>query len=154
MLRGNYKVTFSYKKSGYCLASISWLNSSSKMFLGKNWKFFKFIQRLSWLSCDLFATNSFSRKLLRFNGHSCDYIATITLLPNLRKMRVFRLYVADVTCFQNTLISLALLSSNLPQPKTIFHSNPITLKFIFCISNFKVCFLNHFLHVFLRLCRN
>ena len=124
------------------------------MDLGKIWKFFNFIQRILRLSRDFFMTNSFSRKLFSFSGHSCDCIATVTLLPNPQKMHVFRLYVADVTCFQNTLISIALLSSNLPQPKAIFHSNPITLKFILCISNFMVCFLKHFLHVFLRLCRN
>ena len=77
-----------------------------------------------------------------------------SLLPNLWKTRVFSFYVVDVICFQSLLTSLVLPLSNPPQPKTTFHLNPITLKLIFCISNFKVCFLKHFLHVFLSLCRN
>ena len=40
VFNGNYKVTFSYKKSHYCLTSISRLNSSDEMVLGKNWIFF------------------------------------------------------------------------------------------------------------------
>ena len=51
-LREITKSHFSYRKSHYCLASILRLNSSREMFLGKNWKFFKFIQRLSRLFHD------------------------------------------------------------------------------------------------------
>ena len=51
-LREIKKITFSYRESRYYLASISQLNSSRKMFLGKNWKFFNSIQRLSQLSRD------------------------------------------------------------------------------------------------------
>ena len=79
----------SYRESRYCLVSISWLTTSRKMFLGKNWKFFQSIQRLSQLSRNLFTTNSFSRKLLSFSGHSRYCIATVSLLPNLQKTLVF-----------------------------------------------------------------
>ena len=95
-LKENKIFSISYKKSRYCLASISLLNPSPEMlfrqkleifqfhteaiatvsrlfreytllakwFLGKNWKIFNFIQRLSRLSHDCFVTKGFSRKLL------------------------------------------------------------------------------------------
>ena len=77
-LREITKSHFSYRKSHYCLASILRLNSSREMFLGKNWKFFKFIQRLS----RLFHTKSFPQKL--------QCVSQLILrLSNPRKMRVF-----------------------------------------------------------------
>ena len=78
-----------------------------KWFLGKNWIFHKITQKLSWLSRAQFATISFSRKHLCFNDPFRDYFATSSLLPNLRKMHVFSLNIADVTCFQTFFISLA-----------------------------------------------
>ena len=47
--------------------------------------------------------------------------------------------------FKNSLFPLHSLSRTPSQPKIIFHSNPFTLKLVFCIFNFKVCFLKHFL---------
>ena len=73
-----------------------------KWFLGKNWIFHKITQKLSWLSRAQFATISFSRKHLCFNDPFRDYFATSSLLPNLRKMHVFSLNIADVTSFQNS----------------------------------------------------
>ena len=140
VLNGNYKVTFSYSKSRYCLMSILRLNSSCEMFLGKNWIFFNSYRGYH----DCIVTNSFSRKFLSFSGPFCDCFAIVSLLPNPRKMRVFSFYVADVTSFQKLLTSLALPLSNLSQPKTIFHSNPINSKLVFYNFNFKVCFLKHF----------
>ena len=82
MLKGNYKVTFSYSESRYCLASISRLNSSREMFLGKKLEIFHFIPRLSQLSHDCFATKCFSRK------PQC-VSRLISRLSNSQKMRVF-----------------------------------------------------------------
>ena len=79
----------------------------AKWFLGKNWIFLKITQKLSQLSRAQFATNSFSRKHLCFSGSFHNCFATNSLLPNPRKMRVFSLNVADVTCFETFLISLA-----------------------------------------------
>ena len=62
-LREIKKSHFSFRKSRYCLAGISLLTLLVKCFLGKSWNFFNFIQRLSRLSCDCFATKRFSRKL-------------------------------------------------------------------------------------------
>ena len=133
VLKGNFKVTFSYRKSRYCLMSISRLNSSREMFLGKTRNFSSLYKGYR----DCFATKSFSRKL--------QYVSRlISWLSNPRKMRVFSFYVADVTSFQKLLTSLALPLSNLSQPKTIFHSNPINSKLVFYNFNFKVCFLKHF----------
>ena len=52
------------------------------MFLGKNWKIFKFIQRLSQLYRDCFMTKSFSRKLQCVSW-------LISRLSNMRKTSVF-----------------------------------------------------------------
>ena len=44
--------------------------------------------------------NNFSRTHLCFSGSSNDFLATVSLLSNLRKTRVFNFYVANVTVFQ------------------------------------------------------
>ena len=76
------KSHFSVRKSRYCLAGISLLTLLAKCFLGKNWNFFNFIQRLSRLSCDCFVTKHFSWKL--------QCVSRLILrLPNLRKTCIF-----------------------------------------------------------------
>ena len=62
-LREIKKLHFLFRKSRYYLAGILLLTLIAKCFLGKNWNFFNFIQRLSRLSCECFATKHFSRKL-------------------------------------------------------------------------------------------
>ena len=57
-LRNISKVTFSYRKSCYCLASISQLNFSREMFLGKIGIFSSLYRGYR----DYFMTKSFSRK--------------------------------------------------------------------------------------------
>ena len=133
--------------SCYCLVSISQLKSSCKIVLGKNWKFFNFTQRLSWLSRNCFTSKSFSWKL--------QYVSQlISQLPNSRKTCVFSFYVADVTVFQTLCFSLALPLSNYPlQPKISFHLNPIIFKQKYLQNHFKVCFPKHCFHFCLRLCR-
>ena len=130
--------------SRYCLASISQLNSSRKWFLGKNWKFFNFIQRLSWLARNCFATKSFSRKLQCVSR-------LISRITNPRKTRVFCFYVTDVTVFQTLCFSLTLLLSNPLQPKISFLSNPIIFRQKSLQNHFKVCFPKHCFHFCLRL---
>ena len=141
MINGNYKVTFSYRKSHYCLASISRLNSSHEMVLGKNWIFFFFNSYRGYREC--IATNSRLIASRESFWASVALFVTVSLLPNLRKMHVFSFYVANVTSFEKLLISLTLPLSNLSQPKTIFHSNPINSKLVFYNFNFKLCFLKH-----------
>ena len=115
------------------------------MVLGKNWKIFNSIQRLLRLSCDCFATKSFSRKL--------QCVSRLILrLPNPRKTRVFSFYVADETFFQNHFISLVLPLSNPSQPKIIFHSTTIIFKQKSLQNHFKVCFPKHCFPFCLRLC--
>ena len=63
---------------------------------------------------------------------SVAILVTLSLLSNPRKTRVFSFYVANVTVFQNFLISLAKPLSNHFQPKSLFHSNPIIFKQNFC----------------------
>ena len=58
-LREISKVTFSYRKSCYCLASISQLNFSREMFLGKIGIFSSLYRGYR----DCFTTKSFSQKL-------------------------------------------------------------------------------------------
>ena len=70
-------------------------------------KIFKFIQKLSQLSRYWFVTKSFSRKLLSFSGPFHDFLMTVSLLSNPRKMCVFSFYAANVTCFQKLFTSLA-----------------------------------------------
>ena len=78
VLKGNFKVTFSYRKSHYCLANISRLNSSHKMFLGKTGNFSNSYRGYR----DCFATKSFSRKL--------QYVSRlISQFSNPRKTCVF-----------------------------------------------------------------
>ena len=147
MLKGNKIFSTSHRESRYCLVSILRLNPSREMVLGKNWKIFNSIQRLLWLSCDCFATKSFSRKL--------QCVSRLILrLPNPQKTRVFSFYVADETFFQNHFISLVLPLSNPSQPKIIFHSNPIIFKQKSLQNHFKVCFPKHFFfHFCLKFCR-
>ena len=81
-LREIKKSHFSFRKSRYCLAGISLLTLLVKCFLGKSWNFFNFIQRLSRLSCECFATKRFSQKL--------QCVSRLILrLPNPRKMCIF-----------------------------------------------------------------
>ena len=146
MLKGSYIVNFSYSESRYCLVSILRLNSSRKMFLGKNCKIFNFIPRLLQLSCNCFTTKNFSWKLQCVSR-------LISRLPNPRKMRVFSFYLVDVTIFQTLWFSLALPLSNPSQPKINFHSNPIIFKQKSLQNHFKVCFPKYCFHFCLRLCR-
>ena len=112
------------------------------MFLGKNWKFFNFIQRLSRLSRDCFATKSFSRKL------QC-----VSRLPDPRKMHVSSFYVANVTFFQNHFSSLTLPLSNPSQPKINFHSKTHLFQDNLCKITSRYVFLTLFSSFLLRLCR-
>ena len=144
MLKGN-KIFSTSHSSRYCLASILRLNPSREMVLGKNWKFFSFIQRLSQLSRDCFATKSLSWKFQCVSR-------LISWLPNPWKTHVFSFYVADVTVFQTLSFSLALLLSNPLQLKINFHSNPIIFKQKSLQNHFKVCFPKHCFPFCLRLC--
>ena len=107
-------------------------------------KILNFTQRLLRLSRDCFTTKSFSQKLQCVSR-------LISWLPNPQE-RVFSILYSRCDGFSKTLYFPHLESLKPPQPKNTFHSN--TLKLIFCISNFKVCFLKHFLHVCVGLCRN
>ena len=81
-LREIKKLHFLFRTSHYCLAGISLLTLLAKCFLGKNWNFFNFIQRLSRLSCECFATKRFSQKL--------QCVSRLILrLPNSEKMCIF-----------------------------------------------------------------
>ena len=102
-------VTFSYSESHYCLVSISRLNSSHKMFLGKNWKIFISYQG----NRDCFMTKCFSRK------PQC-VSRLIPRLSNPRKTRVFSFYIADVTVFQTLCFPSRCLSRTPLNPKSIF----------------------------------
>ena len=66
--KGILKILFSYKEYRNYLATISRPSTSLKMIFRKNWKNISFIQRLSRLSRNCFATKIFSRKLLCFSG--------------------------------------------------------------------------------------
>ena len=66
---------FSYKKSRYCLASISRLNSSHEMFLGKNWKFSNLYKGYCDCLTTFFATKGFSQKL-QYVSRLCRYFLT------------------------------------------------------------------------------
>ena len=103
------------------------------MFLGKNWKIFNFILRLSRLSHDCFAIKSFLWKLQCVSR-------LISRLSNPWKTHVFSFYVVDVTVFQTLSFSLALLLSNPLQPKINFHSNLIIFKQKTLQNHFKLCF--------------
>ena len=131
MLKGNSKIIFSYRESRYCLTSISQLNSSREMVLGKNWNFS--ISYRGYRDC--FATNSFLQKLQCVSR-------LISRLPKPQKTRVFSFYVADVTVFQTFCFSLALPLSNPFQPKITFHSNPIIFNQKSLQNHFKVCVFN------------
>ena len=146
MLKGNKFFSTSHKESRYCLASISRLNPSRKMVLGKNWKIFNFIQRLSRLSRDCFVTKSFSRKLQCVSW-------LILRLPNPWKTRVFSFYVANVTFFQNHFTSLAPPLSNPLQPKSHFLSKTHLFQDNLCIITSRYVFLTLFSSFLLRLCK-
>ena len=158
MLKGNYKVTFSYSESHYCLvsisrlnsfsyneshyclASISRLNSSCKMFLGKKLEIFHFIPRLSQLSRDCFATKCFSQK------PQC-VSRLISQLPNSWKMRVFNFYVVDVTVFQIFCFPSHCLSRTPLNAKSIFTQTPSFSSKYLCKISSRYVFL-HIVFIF------
>ena len=101
------KSYFSYRNSRYCLAGISWLTFSWEMVFRQKLDFSQNHTETFVTVSRPFATISFSRKHLCFSDPFHDYFATSSLLPNLRKMHVFSLNIAVVTCFQTFFISLA-----------------------------------------------
>ena len=66
----------------------------------------------------------------------------ILRVSNSQKTLVFSFIQLIWQIFKTLSISLSLPYSNLSQPKSIFHSNPIFFKLNLCTINSKVCFLN------------
>ena len=84
---------------------------------------------------------------------SHDFLVTVLLLSNLRKMRVFSFYVTNVIGFQKFFTSLAQTLSNPLQPKTYFSSKLHQFQVYICKISSRYAFLIPSLIIFLGLCR-
>ena len=85
VLKGNKFFDSSHRNFCDCLAT----NSFSRNAVWPKLDFSKFRQKLSQLYRYCLMTYSFSRKFFCFRGLFHDYLKTMSLLPNPRRMRVF-----------------------------------------------------------------
>ena len=86
--------------------------------------FFKFQTEDTATDSRLYRDLELLAKSLCFSGPFRGCLATVSLLPNPRKTRVFSFYMTDVTVFSKYQTSLAQPFSNSLNPKSLFHSFP------------------------------